>query len=148
MKLIQKTVEIKDLIDLKSFAKDLTTMLPRGSCVLLSGPLGAGKTSLVSAFCEHLHVKVVQSPTYAIHHRYRLEKMTIDHFDLYRLETEDEIQASGFYDLLAEPTDYKFVEWSERVGSESFDLMSNLFRIEISMEAADKTRLIRIFQLN
>lgn len=123
---------LTQLTDLDLLAGEINQKLQPGSIILLSGDLGAGKTSFVSAFCRLHDISTVQSPTYAIHNRYENSSAKIiDHFDLYRLETEDEINASGFYDLLSEPTEYKFIEWSERLSSLNFDAPT--FRLKLSL---------------
>lgn len=125
------SVEIKDVRELAALTQRLLQIIPKDSIILLSGDLAAGKTTLVSYFCQHLNLQMVQSPTYAIHQRYSNQSIVVDHFDLYRLEGEDELQASGFYDLLAEPADYNFIEWPERIGFEVFPLDAMVFRVSM-----------------
>ena len=128
------SVEIKNVQELGFLTQRLLQIIPRGSIILLSGNLAAGKTTLVSYFCAHLNIHLVQSPTYAIHQRYLYQTTVVDHFDLYRLESEDELQASGFYDLLAEPADYKFIEWPERVSADVFPLGAGVFKVTMQLQ--------------
>lgn len=122
-------------------------LISRNSIVLLSGGLSAGKTTLVSHFCKLFGIQIIQSPTYAIHHRYSNNKITIDHFDLYRLETEEDVQSSGFYDLLNLPADYKFIEWPDKVGLQDFPKGISLYKISITVVGVD-LRQIDIYKIN
>jgi tRNA threonylcarbamoyladenosine biosynthesis protein TsaE len=95
----------------KSFAREFK----RPCAVLLSGPLGAGKTQLVKWFLEDLGVADAASPTFAIHQEYHAKQGVIDHVDLYRLKSDADLESSGFWDLLRAPQGLLFVEWAERL---------------------------------
>ncbi|HET7586022.1 MAG TPA: tRNA (adenosine(37)-N6)-threonylcarbamoyltransferase complex ATPase subunit type 1 TsaE [Gemmatimonadaceae bacterium] len=82
----------------------------------ISGPLGAGKTTLVQAICAGLGVRdPVTSPTFALVHEYRARGGTIYHLDLYRLSSPDELTNIGWDDILASDA-VVLVEWPERAG--------------------------------
>jgi tRNA threonylcarbamoyladenosine biosynthesis protein TsaE len=94
---------------------ELAAALRPGDVVLVSGELGAGKTTLVRGACRALGVEVpVTSPTFTIGQRYPAggPVATVSHLDLYRvarLEDEDP-------DLLADyvgPDTISFIEWPE-----------------------------------
>ena len=73
------------------------TSLPR--FIALYGDLGVGKTAFVrgftSIFAQGARVK---SPTFALVNEYRGEKLSVFHFDMYRISDEDELYSIGFYD--------------------------------------------------
>ena len=122
---------LNSLADLSELASLVNGILTHGSTVLLCGDLGAGKTTFVASFCKLHNISGVQSPTYSIHNRYRSDtNIQIDHFDLYRLTTEDEIQSVGFFDLIKNEVSYRFVEWPERVGFDFFSNESKVFRLD------------------
>lgn len=136
MKLIL-TKALTQISDLDLLAVEVNSLLIPGSTILLSGDLGSGKTSFVSAFCKIHKISTVQSPTYAIHNRYKTpDGQEIDHFDLYRLESEDQINASGFYDLLAQSSMYKFIEWPERLTDLNF--LGPVFQLKFSLNNQDR----------
>jgi len=86
-----------------------------GDVVALSGDLGAGKTTFVSLFTNHMKPEPevsVTSPTYVIHHIYPA-KMNIHHIDLYRLEGKGVVDALGFEEFLGE-SGVAFIEWFEK----------------------------------
>lgn len=144
MKLILQCEIPKDH-DYVSFSGLLLEKVAPGSTVLMKGAVGAGKTTFVSTVCRSFGLEFTQSPTYAIHNHYENAKVSVDHFDLYRLDSEDEIQASGFYDLMAEPADYKFIEWSEKIKAADLDLSRPLYELVLTVNE-DQSRTCRLYE--
>ncbi len=145
MKLILQSEILKDH-DYVSFSGLLLEKVPRGSVILMKGSVGAGKTTFVSTVCRSFGLAFTQSPTYAIHNHYENTNASVDHFDLYRLDSEDEIQASGFYDLMAEPADYKFIEWSEKIKAADLDLSRPVYELVFTVNA-DQSRTCKLYVL-
>ncbi len=88
--------------------------LKGGEIVLLEGPLGAGKTTMVQGIARGLGVeKPVSSPSFVLEKIYE-GRSPLHHFDFYRLDLED-IEESGFlYDL--DPEAVIVIEWADRLG--------------------------------
>jgi len=83
--------------------------------IAFHGELGAGKTTLIKAIATQLGVEgAMSSPTFAIVNEY-LGTSTIYHFDLYRLEKEDELDGIGF-DEYIDSGNWCFIEWPELAG--------------------------------
>ena len=86
--------------------------------LLLEGPMGAGKTQITKWIVEALSggqlLSPIQSPTFGIHHRYATSKGAVDHVDLYRLESDADLESTGFWDLFIE-SDFVIVEWADRL---------------------------------
>lgn len=133
--------------ELAIFTEKVLNFAPKGSILLLSGGLSAGKTTLVSNFCRLFGLEIVQSPTYSIHHRYSNSKTVIDHYDLYRLESAEDIESAGFFDLLNTKADYKFVEWPDRVKLQDYPQDAAVFLIEIKVDPSGM-RLIDVYRGN
>ena len=88
-----------------------------GAVVLLSGPLGAGKTRFAKGFAAGLGIPVerVQSPTFVIAQELPTpDGRLLVHVDCYRIASEAELESVGFFDWL-EPGALVIVEWPERV---------------------------------
>lgn len=67
-----------------------------GSCLLLSGDLGAGKTLFAQGFACGLEVEdYVTSPTFTVANQYGSGRLPFVHMDLYRLQTEEEVWERG-----------------------------------------------------
>lgn len=84
--------------------------------VLLNGQMGAGKTTLVKAIAKALGVReVANSPTFSIVNEYpTIEGGVLYHFDMYRLESEEEAYDFGVEEYL-DSGNFCFIEWSERI---------------------------------
>ena len=78
----------------------MAAVLAPGSLIAFTGGLGAGKTAFTEGLAEGLGcTDPVSSPTFAIVNYYRGPK-PLAHFDLYRISTENDLCAAGFYDYL------------------------------------------------
>lgn len=96
----------------RSLARELSPPLT----VLLRGDLGAGKTTLVKGIAEGFgaaRAEEVTSPTFTLVHEYHGPNVTLYHVDLYRIDTERELETLGLDDLLA-PNCILLVEWGEK----------------------------------
>ncbi len=101
-----------DLVRLDILASRLAVVLKSGDVVALSGPLGAGKTTLARALVTRLGGDgEVPSPTFALMQRYETPRLTLTHCDFYRLEPA-ELEELGLDDAVSEGV--VMVEWPER----------------------------------
>lgn len=108
----------------KNFAK---TVKP-GDIIAFKGGLGVGKTTFTRYMCEELETKDdVSSPTFALVHCYRA-KIPVCHFDMYRINTFDDLYSTGFFDYLDSGA-VLVIEWSENIIDFIED--ENLITIEI-----------------
>ena len=90
----------------------MAAVLAPGSLVAFTGGLGAGKTAFTEGLAEGLGcTDPVSSPTFAIVNYYRGPR-PFAHFDLYRIHTEVDLSAAGFYDYL-DMGAVVAAEWSE-----------------------------------
>lgn len=103
----------------KWIGEQLVPHLAPRQVLLLKGPVGVGKTQLVRYLVEQLGALDTCSPSFAIHHRYEVPSGSIDHVDLYRLEDEEDLESTGFWDLFMQPKGLILIEWAERL-DESF----------------------------
>lgn len=116
-------------------------VLPPGAVVLLSGDLGAGKTTIAKGIVAAVggaDADEVSSPTFSLIHEYRAAAR-VYHVDLYRLEEAREVEALGL-DELFDGQAVVLVEWGER-----FPQLLPPERIEIRLEhAGDDERIITV----
>ncbi len=99
-----------------AFGRKLAADLRPPLVVLLRGNLGAGKTTLVKGLAEGFdaaRAEDVTSPTFTLVHEYRGPHVTLYHIDLYRIDTERELETLGLDDLLA-PDCILVIEWGEK----------------------------------
>ena len=129
--------EIETLPELNIFAHELQQILPAKAVVALMGPMAAGKTELVKNFAGLYGINDVSSPTFALHQHYQSGKIQIEHLDLYRIESEDELESAGFWDLLEDSEDkIIFIEWPEKMRLEQIPKTWPLFRLNIQVQGA------------
>ncbi len=88
----------------------------RRAYIALCGEMGVGKTVFTRGFARALGISSVKSPTYTIINEHLgKEGLRLFHFDLYRIEGEDDLYSIG-YDEYIERDGYSVVEWSTRAG--------------------------------
>ena len=108
---------LPDLAATERFADRLAALVSPGDAILLSGPLGAGKTAFARAFlraaCGDPGLDV-PSPTFTLVQRYDSPAGPIHHFDLWRL---DDASALEELDWDSARDGIVLVEWPERLGS-------------------------------
>lgn len=96
-----------------ALGKALGALLAAGDVILLVGDLGAGKTALTQGIGAGLDVRgVINSPTFTILKEYA-GRLPLYHFDLYRIDSPDEVFALGFEDYF-EGDGVSVIEWAER----------------------------------
>ena len=138
-----RSLSLPDEAATTAFAARLARLLQPGDCVLLSGELGAGKSTLARAAIQTImgRDEPVPSPTFTITQRYEAPEMTLVHADLYRLGDAEELIEIGL------DADFDaavcFVEWPGLLG----DLRPD-DRLELSLEySADGGRTLSIVGL-
>jgi tRNA threonylcarbamoyladenosine biosynthesis protein TsaE len=110
----------------------LATTLKNARMVILRGSLGAGKTTLVKGIAEGLHAASqddVTSPTFTLIHEYRGPEVNVFHVDLYRVDTQRELDTLGLDELFAEDGNVVLLEWGEK-----FKRFEQERDVEISLE--------------
>lgn len=122
----------------RSFAELLTP--PK--LVLLRGDLGAGKTTLVKGIAEGFQAasqEEVTSPTFTLIHEYRGPRAALFHIDLYRIDTQRELETLALDDLISDNS-VLLIEWGEK-----FSRFERDRDVEIALEQiADQERKIQI----
>jgi tRNA threonylcarbamoyladenosine biosynthesis protein TsaE len=125
-----------------AFGRTLIAILTPPKLVLLRGDLGAGKTTLVkgiAAAFEAAAEEDVTSPTFTLVHEYRGPRANLFHIDLYRIDTQRELETLGLDDLRA-PDSILLIEWGEK-----FPRLLRERDVEISLERdGENGRRIRV----
>jgi len=126
-----------------AFGRTLAELLTPPKLVLLRGDLGAGKTTLVkgiAAAFEAAAEEDVTSPTFTLVHEYRGTRANLYHIDLYRIDTQRELETLGLDDLRSDNS-ILLIEWGEK-----FPRLLRERDVEISLERdGENGRKIRIF---
>ncbi len=106
-------VPLPDLAATQALGMAIAGQLTRGDAVLLQGDLGSGKTTLARAILVALGVaEAVPSPTFTLVQAYDTPRLTVSHYDLYRLKRAAELDELGLGEALEDGA--ALIEWPER----------------------------------
>lgn len=107
--------------------------------IALFGGLGMGKTAFTRGLCSALGINEgVSSPTFALVNEY-CGKFKVYHFDMYRVDTWDDLYSTGFFDYIG--NGILVIEWSENIEGA---LPENTVRITINRGDSDNQRIFEI----
>jgi tRNA threonylcarbamoyladenosine biosynthesis protein TsaE len=121
-----------------TFGKQVGEQLVGGEILLLSGPLGAGKTVFVKGIAAALGIEPeeVTSPSFTLVNPYQQARLPLYHIDLYRLnEGAAAAHAVDLDELLTQENAVIVIEWADRLGL--YPLPSDVLRITISGDGDD-----------
>ncbi len=133
-------IEVNNLAEMHKLGARFGVQLKAGDLLLLSGPLGAGKTALTQGIGQALGIENITSPTFVIS-RIHPGKIPLVHVDAYRLQ---EGSTAIFDDLDLEsylPTSITVVEWGEGLANR---LADEFLEIQIEFGVNDDQRLISV----
>jgi tRNA threonylcarbamoyladenosine biosynthesis protein TsaE len=126
------------LPQLNELARGLAALAEPGMAFGLTGELGAGKTTLIQAWCQHLHVvDAVNSPSFGYLHTYQGQRFPILHADLYRADPVERITPE-LVDIVIAQTHLMLIEWPE-CWPTGMDYLTGQFTLNLNL---DNTRQI------
>ena len=117
-------IPIQTLKHLQNFAFELADHISIPTAILLFGQMGCGKTQLtqfiVSALKKEHKSQLdeninVTSPTFTLHNSYCINDFTVEHFDLFRLKNNMDIESIGLWEIIQEKSSLLIIEWAERL---------------------------------
>ena len=129
---------IYTLAQMDDVAQSLMKKFGTQSVWAFHAPMGAGKTTLITALCKILGVQDrVNSPTFAIMNEYQGLGKVIYHMDWYRLENDGDARRAGV-EMAMDDSDYCFIEWPEK----AINLIpSDALHIEIEILGPEHRRI-------
>lgn len=133
-----KTLSASSVRELNHVAKSILKDIPDQYVFAIAGKMGAGKTTIIKAFCKELGVEaVVNSPTFALINQYSGYKNSpIYHFDFYRIKKITEVFDIGYEEYFYSGN-YCFIEWPEIVS----ELLPDSY-VYVKIEEEDSGRRI------
>ena len=133
--------------DTARIAAEVTSRLKAGDIILYEGDMGAGKTTFTKGIAAALGITdPVTSPTFALVNEYPEGRIPLFHFDLYRIDSYDDLYAIGFLDYL-DRGGIIAAEWSENIEGLEQELSGDSSRtiLKIRIEKAGETeRCIKV----
>ncbi len=135
MRLISNSVK-----ETEAIGKKLAQKLNGNEIIAFYGDLGVGKTAFTKGIADYFGLKnEVSSPTFAIVNEYQNEKFKIYHFDMYRVNSLEDLESTGFFDYLN--NGLLIIEWSENIEQ---DLPKDIIKINIEKTEKENERIITI----
>lgn len=130
----------KSVADTEKLAARLAEKLRGGEVIAFTGSMGMGKTAFTRGLVEALGGgNVVSSPTFALVNEYAA-RLTVQHFDMYRVSGWDDLYSTGFFDYL-DTDSVLVIEWSENIDGA---LPENTIRIDMQKGETETERVITI----
>lgn len=123
-----------------ALGREIGKRMRGGEVIAYRGGLGAGKTTITRGISEGMGLgDEVTSPTFALVNEYRKKesRLSLIHFDMYRITSGEDLETTGFFDYMDEDT-VLAVEWSENIDEE---LPDNCIRITINRISDDEREL-------
>ncbi|HOO26529.1 MAG TPA: tRNA (adenosine(37)-N6)-threonylcarbamoyltransferase complex ATPase subunit type 1 TsaE [Clostridiales bacterium] len=125
-------------VETQKIAYELASRLKSGDVLAFFAPMGAGKTTFIKGLAMGLGLgDCVHSPTFTIVHEYR-GPVSLFHFDMYRVESFDDLESTAYYDYLAE-NGIIAIEWSENIENA---LPERYFKVEIIPIDEEKRHIV------
>ena len=136
MSTIYKSFSYEETLDI---GVKLASGLKGNEVIALFGGLGMGKTALTTGIAKGLGAEnCVSSPTFAIVNEYH-GKVNIYHFDMYRVNTWDDLYSTGFFDYLGNGV--IIIEWSENIENA---LPDEYIKISIEKGSSENERIFTV----
>ena len=136
---MEYTVTVNSPEETIAFAEKVGKLVRGGDVIAYRGGLGAGKTTFTRGLAIGMGLPdEVSSPTFALVNEYR-GKLTLYHFDMYRILNEEALETTGFYDYMGNDCVIA-ADWSENIDD---CLPDNTIYIEIE-RISDESRRITV----
>lgn len=137
MKIIAQNLE-----DTQNFARNLAkcySQLKNTLVIYLIGDLGCGKTTIAQNFIQFFGFDRIKSPTYTLVESYEKELIKIHHFDLYRINSPEELEYIGIKDYIGLDV-IQLIEWPKLGGK-------FIAKADIFINITDKNNNKRIIEI-
>jgi tRNA threonylcarbamoyladenosine biosynthesis protein TsaE len=140
----EKRLRTRSVAGTLALGEMMSELLAAPKLVVLRGDLGTGKTTLVKGIAAALgaaSAEDVTSPTFTLVHEYKGRKVRLFHLDLYRLESEHEVEGLGLWEMADAPDALVIVEWGDK-----FESIMGRADAEVAMSVGENEteRLLRV----
>jgi len=134
-----KCIQTASERETEAFGREMALLCEKNDFIALYGDMGSGKTVFMRGFVSALVPEArVSSPTYAILNVYENEANKVNHFDLYRIDSEDDLYSIGFDEIIQDGI--TVCEWSENI---PYALPERYWKIVFS-KPSDSERILNV----
>jgi len=134
-----KTIKLISENKTKEFADTLSTKIKVGDIIFLYGEIGVGKTTFIKYLINIIQKKnklepsEVTSPTFNILNEYQIKQIKINHYDLFRLKSVNEVKNLGLFDDSSKSI--TLIEWPQIIHEKPKNLIELIFTYEDDYKA-------------
>ena len=131
-------IDISSEKKLEEFTKNFIIELKKGDIFFLYGEVGVGKTTFVRFLINEfqkinkLEITEVTSPTFNLLNEYQINEIKINHYDLFRLKSAEEIKNLGLFEEIKNTI--TLIEWPQMIEEHPKDLIELAFEYEKNHE--------------
>jgi tRNA threonylcarbamoyladenosine biosynthesis protein TsaE len=135
-----QTFYIESIDQVQQAAQIFLSIVGNARTFAFHGPMGSGKTTIIKAICKELGaLDAATSPTFALVNEYHSSEEIFYHFDLYRIQSTDELFDIGYEEYFFS-NHFIFIEWADKA-----DALLPKNAIKVFMEEAGSTsRLVKV----
>ncbi len=127
----------KNEYETEQIGKEIASICKEGDFLAMYGDMGSGKTVFMRGFVSHLIPNArVSSPTYAILNVYEGENITVNHFDMYRITSEEDLYSTGYEEVIQ--NGITVCEWSENIAE---SLPNSYYKIVFEKESDTERKI-------
>ncbi len=136
-------IDISNLKKVSEITKKISNLIHKGDNLLLYGELGVGKTTFAKSIINYLQLKnniettEILSPTFNILNEYQINNLNVKHYDMYRINQEEELNNLGLFE---EKDIINIIEWPEIL--KSYKIKSIKFHFSYSPNYENRNLII------
>ena len=131
-------INISEEKDTKSVAEKFSKLIKQGDFILLSGNLGVGKTTFIKYIIQEFQKKnklkqtEVTSPTFNLLNEYKIKEIKINHYDLFRLKSNEEVKNLDLF--IDTKNSITLIEWPQIIKEKPRNLIEFIFEYKDNHE--------------
>ena len=142
-------IKINNEEEMINVAEEFAKKIEFGDVICFIGDLGTGKTFFIKHIINFFDKNIiVTSPTFNIVKSYKInilgEQVKINHFDIYRIDSVEELENIGYYDYIEDKNSINLIEWADKIYEY---LPEGSLIINLSYDGSEEKRILEYYYL-